>query len=233
MDKSERLRIKNKKSNSKEKIRNRHFSKKSKSVAQKDDTEIPNSMMPAPGVSMTQGIQNLQCTSNNNNLIHNKLQNIQPQNNNENSQQIFQYGNPILIKNNQQQSIPMTNQINPIQVGSLVFGYVPEQIICPYCNKIALTRIEESFNLLACCCCAFKVIFIPCAYIFTGGCGGGSTECKCQGDECCGCNCWICNECRRKCCHDVNHYCPNCGKKIGTWDSLKAHCRCFDRCCFR
>ena len=233
MDKSERLRIKNQKLNPNERNRNRHLSKKSKSVAQENDTEIPNSMVPAPGVSMTQSIQviqNLQGISNNNNLIQNELQNIQPQNNNQNLQQMFQYGNPILMNNNQQQGIPITNQINPIQVEPLVFGHVPKQIICPYCHTIALTRIEESFNLLACCCCAYKAIFVPIIFICIASCGG--VECKCNRDECCECNCWLCKECRRKCCHDVNHYCPNCGKMIGTWDSLKDTCRCLDNCCF-
>ena len=109
MEQSEILRIKNQKSNQKERYRNRHLSKKSKSVMQENDTEIPDSMMPAPGVSMTQGIQNLQGLSNNNDLIQNELQNIQPQNNMQNPQQMFQYGNPILMNNNQQQGIPITN----------------------------------------------------------------------------------------------------------------------------
>ena len=174
-------------------------------------------------------IQNLQGVSNNNNLIQNELQNIQPQNNMQNPQQMFQYGNPILMNNYQQQGIPITNQINPIQVEPLVFGLVPKQIICPYCHTIGLTRIEESFNLLACCCCTCKAIFIPIAFCCIGACGG--TEGSCSGEECCECNCWLCQECRRKCCHDVNHYCPNCGKMIGTWDSLKDTCRCLDNCC--
>ena len=234
MEQSEILRIKNQKSNPKERNRNRHLSKKSKSVAQENDTEIPDSMMPAPGVSMTQsiqGIQNLQGLSNNNDLIQNELQNIQPQNNIQNPQQMFQYGNPILM-NNYQQGIPITNQINPIQVEPLVFGLVPKQIICPYCHTIGLTRIEESFNLLACCCCTCKAIFIPIAFCCIGACAGGPIECGGSGKDCCECNCWLCKECRRKCCHDVNHYCPNCGKMIGTWDSLKDTCRCLDNCCF-
>ena len=225
MDKSEVLRMKNqiKKNNPKERNRNRHIPKKSKSFAQENDTEIPNSIIPVSGISITQntqGIQNLQGIPNNNNFIQNEVQIIQPQYNNQNPQQIFQYGNPILMNNIQQQGIPITNQINPIQPAPLVFGHIPIQIICPYCHASGLSRIEESFNFLACCCCAFKAITIPIAYICIASCGGGGEDCK----KICECNCWICEECRRKCCWDVNHYCPNCGKMIGTWDSLKDTC---------
>ena len=135
-------------------------------------------------------------------------------NNVQNPQSGIQYGNPVLMNNIQGQNVPITNQIMPMTNIPLEFGIIPIQIICPYCRTNSLSRIEKNFNCMACCCCGFKIVFFICL----APCGA------CQKIDCS-------EECDCKCCHDVNHYCPNCGKNVGTWDSLKKNCPNFDTAC--
>ncbi len=95
MEKSEVLRIKKQHTNPKEKHRNRTVQKKSKSLVQDNETQLPNSNIPISGISEIQRFHRMTDV-------------------NQNPQSGIQYGNPILVNNIQGQNIPIINQIMPM-----------------------------------------------------------------------------------------------------------------------
>ena len=89
-----------------------------------------------------------------------------------------------------------------------------------------ITRIDESFS----CSTFFMYIFILllalppillCIYILT------ERDDDRNDNKCCFI-CYSCSICYTdcKCCIDVDHYCSNCGKKIGSRNSFTELCPC-------
>ena len=72
------------------------------------------------------------------------------------------------------------------------FGAVPINMTCPYCESKITTKIEETFQILACFCCIINVLIYCCIQI-----------------------------CRNKniCCFNVTHRCPQCGRVLGNYDA--------------
>ena len=114
----------------------------------------------------------------------------------------------------------VVNQTNPLP--TIHVGYAPVSRVCPFCGLMVKTEVEESFN------CLTYTVYLLCTFfiIFAIFCGG----CNCSNDCSCNCNgnCRCCGNCN--CCYDAIHYCPNCKRVIGEYDSCreKFGCRCFD-----
>lgn len=211
----------------KNKIRHKDRHKSDKSIKNKihindNETELPNSIMQRnEGLSEVQRIKGQTVMQNPLTIISSLNDPNKPQ------QQIIQYAVPAATNNIQGQVLAPTqyiqNQTAPVSPVPLNFGLCSTQIICPYCNANAATRIEERFNCCSCICCLLNIILIPlliCSALTSSG------DCNCN----CDCNCG-CEKCNGKCCCDINHYCPICGKMIGTRDSLKEICPILKRCC--
>ena len=113
----------------------------------------------------------------------------------------------------------INNQIMPPPLPQIPskFGKYQMEFVCPYCQQLIKTKIEENFNCCTCIfCCMVSVllVFALCA----GGEGSCSGDCSCSSCEC-------------KCCIDVKHFCPNCGQKLGENDSCKRLCPCLNLFC--
>lgn len=129
------------------------------------------------------------------------------------------------------------NQITPaMSYVPLKFGFESSKIVCPYCNQHSKTRIEQSFNICTCCTYIFIILLIPILIILAAyaGCGASTCSSGCSSADCdCNCNCCICgtgSSSACNCCIDYNHYCSNCGKRIGGRDSCQELCPCFSCC---
>lgn len=226
MEKSEVLRI-NKKHKSiqkdkNEKNRNKKSLKMASSQTHDNETQLPNSII--PGSSEIQGINALQSMPG----ISNKqdvAQFTQSQNIN-NPQQMVPYQAPAIINNIPAQIVPIQNQISPSQLIPLDLGSGQAQLICPYCNTYIMSKLEKSFNCFSCCLCCFQIAITPCLLLCLAASASGG-DCKCSD---CDCSCCRSEKCNGKCCYDINHYCPNCGKMIGTRDAVKVVCPCIKRC---
>ena len=132
-----------------------------------------------------------------------------------------------------QGNVYMINQLTPNKAFvPLKFGYNSLQIICPYCHQSVSTRIEESFNCCTCLTYLFIIILIPILLVLAvyagcgaASCGNSSCDCNCCDSTCCICGAYACN-----CCRDYNHYCSNCGQRLGSKDSFHELCPCFSSC---
>ena len=126
------------------------------------------------------------------------------------------------------------NQNTPVPYVPLRFGFEASKIVCPYCNQSCQTKIEESFNFCTCCTYIFIIILIPILIVLAAysGCGNATCSNTCSNADCCDCNssCCVCGPCKCDCCKDYNHYCSNCGKRVGGRDSFVELCPCFS--CF-
>ena len=123
------------------------------------------------------------------------------------------------------------NQIQPVPVTPLKFGYVSREIVCPYCQSTTLTKVEESFNCCTCFVYIIIILLIPILLVLAAYAGCNNVHCN-NGCDCdCRCNCCCYGEtCDCKCCIDTNHYCANCGKLLGSRDSCVELCPCFGSC---
>ena len=110
----------------------------------------------------------------------------------------------------------VVNQVSPMPTISV--GRFPASRVCPFCGLNVKTEVEESFN-----CLTYTTYLLCSIFLFLAICYGG---CNCSGD--CNCNCGCCGNCN--CCYDAIHYCPNCKRVIGEYDSCreKFGCKCFD-----
>ena len=139
-------------------------------------------------------------------------------NNNNYKEQVIAY-NPIII-----------NQTRPKEDNIPKFGFIPTPIVCPYCQQSSTTLIEESFNCFTCFLYIFVIMLIPILLIMAAYSGCHNVRC----DRGCDCDCngvFCVGLCDCKCCFDTNHYCPLCGKLIGTRSSCAELCPCFTDCC--
>ena len=145
-------------------------------------------------------------------------------------QMMTPYGQPIMMNGGLPSNQYIVNQINPIPVTPLKFGLVAMTTVCPFCQVSAPTKIEESFNCCTCFCYFFIILLIPILLILAAYSGCHNVHCD-QGCVCdCDCCCCRSTGCDCKCCIDVNHYCSNCGKLLGTRDSCQELCPCFSIC---
>lgn len=183
--------------------------------------ETPDNEKPAPNVIMEENpqIQGMQGQ-----VPIAQLQNYPMQ-----PQPIYPYGTPVMINNIQNQNLTsnayIANQMAPVQ---LKFGYAPAQIVCPYCQVCCPTKIEESFNCCTCFVYIFIIILIPILILLAAYSGCNNVNCN---NGCnCDCTCCYCGSCHCNCCIDINHYCSNCGKKIGTRDTCLELCPCLSMC---
>ena len=232
------------KTNPREKQKNKRKNKNLKQQIQNNETHIPKSIKPAmletneiQGVQIMQGlseIQRMQGLSENQGIQMINGQLLMPvtpiQNEPNTPQEVIPYSYPEMMNNIPGQALPpnqyISNQMAPQPAEPLKFGFSPMLIICPYCQANINTKTEETFNCFTCGCYSFDILLIPIILLLLGAAGGG--ECK---DCSCSCDCACCGErCNCKCCFDVNHYCMNCGKLIGTRDSLIELCPCMKNC---
>ena len=143
-------------------------------------------------------------------------------------QQMMPYGQPVMMNGGLPSNQYIINQINPVPVTPLKFGVIAMTTVCPFCQVSAPTKIEESFNFCTCFCYFFIILLIPILLILAAYSGCHNVHCN---NECtCDCECCACAACACKCCIDVNHYCTNCGKLLGTRDSCTELCPCFSNC---
>ena len=119
--------------------------------------------------------------------------------------------------NGTQPNYVVVNQFVPKNNNFLYFDRDPTRGVCPFCSTKVTTRVEKSFNCLTCiyytCCCIFLGILIFFAGA-NGDCSGSDCNCSCSKSERC---------CR--CCMNAYHYCPNCKRQIGKFDSCHEKCR--------
>ena len=136
------------------------------------------------------------------------------------------YGKPItndIQVNVLPQNPYVINQVTPDKYSNIKFGYIETPIVCPFCQQNTITRIEESFS------CStffmyiliFLLIVVPIFIICSMDDRNHNYD-----DNCCRCySCPVCfTDC--KCCIDVDHYCSNCGKKIGSKNTFAELCPC-------
>ena len=118
------------------------------------------------------------------------------------------YGEPI--SNDQKtKNVIIVNQQLPT-VTPITFTTNPVQMVCPYCLQNIVSNVEKNFNCLT--CLFYLFISALCAIpilICNGICNSG------------GLNFGYCN-CDCDCCCDAEHFCPNCGKIIGSHNSCPA-----------
>ena len=95
------------------------------------------------------------------------------------------------------------NQIQPVPVTPLKFGYVSREIVCPYCQSTTLTKVEESFNCCTCFVYIIIILLIPILLVLAAYAGCNNVHCN-NGCDCdCRCNCCCYGEtCDCKCCID-------------------------------
>ena len=143
-------------------------------------------------------------------------------------QMMMPYGQPVMMNGGLPSNQYIVNQINPVAVTPLKFGVIAMTTVCPFCQVSAPTKIEESFNFCTCFCYFFIILLIPILLILAAYSGCHNVHCN---NGCtCDCECCACAACACKCCIDVNHYCTNCGKLLGTRDSCTELCPCFSNC---
>lgn len=150
------------------------------------------------------------------------------------------------IKDPQSIKVPSSSSIiNQQNTQKILFGYISEEIICPYCHKTMKTDIEQDFNCASCIIFCISFLFPP-LFMFFMVCGN-IEECICEFsceniscnicDSQCGCCYYLsCCSCPRSenpncCCCDVEHYCSKCGKLIGRKNSLSSLCPSCCCCC--
>lgn len=140
------------------------------------------------------------------------------------------YGVPVMVNGMPGQAYPpyLANQTTPLSYAPLKFGFGPAQIVCPYCQVAGPTKIDESFNFCTCFIYIFIIMLIPILIVLAAY--SGCTNVHCNNGCDCDCTCCYCGTCDCKCCIDTNHYCSNCGKRIGTRDSCQELCPCFTSC---
>ena len=148
---------------------------------------------------------------------------VQPQ------QMIMPYGQPVMMNGVYPANPYIMNQINPVPITPLSFGTLSRESLCPFCQTNAPSKIEESFNCCTCLTYFFIIILIPILLILAAYSGCNNVNCN-NGSCNCDCDCCSCHRCNCKCCFDVNHYCSNCGKLLGTRDSCHELCPCCSRC---
>ena len=113
-----------------------------------------------------------------------------------------QYGQPVISPPLPPQPMVGPGQPNPIIVNQQspalvlqpdIFKSTSIVITCPFCNRNISTSIRETFNCATCCLCFFT---FPLLY--------------------------ICIQLLRNkdlCCYDVDHSCPYCNNRLGTYSS--------------
>ena len=143
------------------------------------------------------------------------------------------YGKPITTINIQGNVAAynsyIINQVTPEQYETMKFGFTAIPIICPFCQKNIITRIEETFNCCTCFLYIFIILLIPILLILAVYSGCRNVHCNNGCD--CTCACCVGGTCDCKCCFDTDHYCSYCGKKIGSRNSCIELCPCFSCCC--
>ena len=145
-------------------------------------------------------------------------------------QMTMPYGQAAMMNGGLPPNQYIMNQINPIPVTPLKFGILSRESLCPFCQTNAPTKIEESFNCCTCFVYFFIILLIPILLILAAY--SGCHNVHCDHGCVCDCDCCCCRStgCECKCCIDVNHYCSNCGKLLGTRDSCQELCPCFSCC---
>ena len=161
---------------------------------------------------------------------------------------------PVIITNRaeygvpQNPNIPYINNINIQRVNDNIIRLrgKTQEFTCPYCHKYMKTSTENKCNCGS--CLIYVLIYaIPITLFFYFFCINNS-ECECKfecrdasdsdGRCCCIPTCCRCygrdntDDCN--CCCDVEHYCPFCGKLIGTrnaWSDICPPCCCCCCCC--
>ena len=130
--------------------------------------------------------------------------------NSDNDLSIHPKGYAEPISNDQKpKDVIIYNQQLPT-VTPISFTTSPVQMVCPFCLQNIVSNVEKNFN---CQTCLFYVfISALCALpllICSGICNSGGLNLGY-----CGCDC--------ECCCDAEHFCPNCGKMIGSHNSCPA-----------
>ena len=223
---------------------------------QNQKTRIKNNIKVNPVIEKRTTIENIpqqQTLNVNNNNKISIVQNLPLQDSSSNYQMqpqinMFpqQYAQPVIISNQgginpQNPYVNNQNCINNINnVNIITFGREPDIYLCPNCQMNVPTNIATKCN-----CCSFLifalmmiifpifVIYVVCIDIEYCKCG---FECACavssEGVPCPYPKCCSCPDRHSACdCCDVEHYCSNCGKLIGTRDSCKEICPPCCRCC--
>ena len=148
-----------------------------------------------------------------------------------------QFGQPIVID-----PIPpiqpeiIINQPVPIAIQKIYCGKHPGTGLCPYCSRPIHTKVFRSCNCATVFYYLTVILFFPIAMFFLC-CGTESCCCDCDIvnsccvccciGNCCDCNC-DCNYCKCDCdcCFDSRHFCPDCGKFIGEYNTCRRKCFC-------
>lgn len=229
--KSEIIRLnENKKTNKKEKVKSRQKANKIDLGIQNDETENPKmekgiisgttEIQPIPGIEGTQELQimkGIQVTPQMQEVQVMQGQSIIPfaqiPNSQNIQQQVIPYAVPVMVDNVQGQVLPpvqFLQEQTPSDPPKPKYGFMPMLIICPYCQGNIMTKTEEIFSRPTCLKCVASILcyilFLPIIAFF---------HCYPSGRKGCNCSCFG-EDCNCKCCYDVNHYCSNCGKLIGT-----------------
>ena len=110
-----------------------------------------------------------------------------------------QYGQPISTVQVQPPVVSVqppivVNQQNPVVVlPPQMFKSTSMVMVCPFCNRNISTSIKETFNMATCCLC---LCTSPLLYICIQLCRG-----------------------KDLCCYDVDHSCPYCNNRLGSYTS--------------
>ena len=88
----------------------------------------------------------------------------------------------------------VVNQVNPVVVlPPDIFKSTPVNITCPFCNRNITTQIRETFNCATCCLClCTSPLLYVCIQLVRG---------------------------KDLCCYDVDHSCPYCSNRLGSYTS--------------
>ena len=105
-----------------------------------------------------------------------------------------QYATPVIIQPNS--NIIVSNQMMPrgLIISPEIFRKEPVSIICPFCQILIRTQVEQSFNCCACCLCCFTGLML---FLCIQICSGKDIGCM-----------------------DATHRCPACGKALGQYTAI-------------
>ena len=140
------------------------------------------------------------------------------------------YGKPItndIQVNVLPQNSYIINQVIPDKYANMKFGLIETPIVCPFCQQNTITRIEESFSCSTFFMYILIILLVLAPIIFCLSIVEDRNRAHYDDDYCCyrRYSCPVCfTDC--KCCIDVDHYCSNCGKKIGSRNSFAELCPC-------